>query len=273
MQYRHTEFDESVNVTRSNPLSDFISYILAIFLLIASVYYFSVYAVELVIPYIDKKMESRIWGVLFDEHFSAKNKTRNEKTVEAEKYLQQLLDKIPKENLEGNDYQVILVEDDKINAMALPSGKIVVYTGLIKEIKSENALVFVLGHELGHFAHRDHLRVMGRGLIAGLLLSPFTDFGGANIIGSISSSFDTHFSREQELAADEYGLQSLNTIYGHAGGAIEFFDYVKENQKESLVTKYSSTHPVSEDRIENLKNIIRVKNIKERPVLAKKVQE
>ena len=45
-----------------------------------------------------------------------------------------------------------------MNAVALPGGNIVVFAGLLKEIKSENELAMILGHELGHFAHRDHLR-------------------------------------------------------------------------------------------------------------------
>ncbi len=268
MQYKHTRFDDSVNVTSSNPFADFISYILTVLLLIAGVYYFSAYLVEFSIPYIDQKMEKRIWSVMFDNYYSAKNKARSEQNIKAEKYLQELLDKIPKDKSEGSDYKVILVDDKNVNAMALPSGKIIVYSGLLEKIKSENGLVFVLGHELGHFAHRDHLRGMGRGVIAGLLLSPLADFSG---VGIIIGSFDMYFSREQELQADEYGLQAMNSVYGHAGGAVEFFEYVQENDRETFITKYSSSHPVSKERIENIKSLISAKNMKELATITKKL--
>lgn len=265
MQYRHTQFDETVNVTPTSPLKDFITYLVAIFLLVGSVYCFSIYAVELVVPYIDQKTEQRIWNTLFSERFVLDDPKRSDKIITQEKYLQELLNKIPKEELVGNDYKVIVEENDEVNAMALPSGKIIVYTGLLNKLTTENGIVFVLGHELGHFAHRDHLRGMGRSLIAGLLLSPLmADGNRPSMLGRISFGFSMHFSREQESAADEYGLQALVALYGHAGSATEFFDYIQshENEKEIFILKYSSTHPISKDRIEHLNNLIKTRQIK-----------
>jgi Zn-dependent protease with chaperone function len=62
-------------------------------------------------------------------------------------------------------YKIHIIPDPRINAMALPGGNIVVFSALIKETGSENELAFVLAHELGHFANRDHLRGLGRRLL------------------------------------------------------------------------------------------------------------
>ena len=42
--------------------------------------------------------------------------------------------------------------------------------GLLENVESENELAFVLGHELGHFRNRDHLRGLGRGIAFSLVL-------------------------------------------------------------------------------------------------------
>jgi predicted Zn-dependent protease len=49
---------------------------------------------------------------------------------------------------------VYLMENEEINAVALPGGNIVVFTGLVAQVESENELAMVLAHEMGHFTHR-----------------------------------------------------------------------------------------------------------------------
>ena len=48
--------------------------------------------------------------------------------------------------LEGYQWEFNLVEDDAVNAWAMPGGKVVVYTGLLKVAKDETDLAVVLGH-------------------------------------------------------------------------------------------------------------------------------
>src|SRR4030095_7690097 len=70
----------------------------------------------------------------------------------------------------------VLDEPDP-NALALPRGTILVARGLRARVASENELAQVLGHELGHYRARDHLRGLGRGLAAQFVLSAIGDSG------------------------------------------------------------------------------------------------
>ncbi|MCA9771470.1 MAG: M48 family metallopeptidase, partial [Myxococcales bacterium] len=65
---------------------------------------------------------------------------------------------------EGNPYtfRVSVIDAPEPNAMAMPGGRILVTQGLLDRVESENELASVLGHELGHFHGRDHLRGLGR---------------------------------------------------------------------------------------------------------------
>jgi metalloendopeptidase OMA1, mitochondrial len=52
-------------------------------------------------------------------------------------------------NLEGLNWEVIVVKDKMINAMCVPGGKIIVYTGLLDRFKEDVEVATVLGHEVG----------------------------------------------------------------------------------------------------------------------------
>ncbi len=164
--------------------------------------------------------------------------------------LNRLETKLPKQQNIDRNYRLIYIPDDTVNALALPGDTIIVYRGLIKQVESENELMMILGHELGHFAHRDHLRGIGRGLALQFVVAVFAgDTGGlANAAAAIASNLSTaQFSRSQEAQADEFGLQLLVSHYGHAAGAADFFQRLAA-QKSSLDIALLSTHPAPGDR-------------------------
>ena len=53
-------------------------------------------------------------------------------------------------DLEGYQWEFNLIEDDSVNAWAMPGGKVVVYTGLLPIAKDESGLAVVMGHEIAH---------------------------------------------------------------------------------------------------------------------------
>lgn len=141
------------------------------------------------------------------------------------------------------------------NALALPGGLVVVTTGLLDDAESENELAFVLGHELGHFRHRDHLRGLGRGLAFGLL-AVVLDVGGGDggtwLARAGASLADRRYDRNQERAADRFGLELVAAEYGHVAGAKAFFERLQRSEGERRASAYTSTHPLTRDRIADL---------------------
>ena len=78
-------------------------------------------------------------------------------------------------------YELLFIPDrDTINAAALPGNYVIVYGGLLEEMDSENELMMVLGHELGHFANRDHMRGIGRSLAIPIVMSLIFGDVGSN---------------------------------------------------------------------------------------------
>ncbi len=122
------------------------------------------------------------------------------------------------------NFTIYLSDSDDVNAIALPGGRIVVFKGLLDQVESENELAMVLAHELGHFAHRDHMRGLGRGL--GLAVATALLLGENNSASGLISkavlTFQVKYSQSQESAADQFGVDLLTARYGHAGGAPAF---------------------------------------------------
>ncbi|MGK7935738.1 MAG: M48 family metallopeptidase [Xenococcaceae cyanobacterium] len=179
--------------------------------------------------------------------------------------LNQLLDRLennlPSPQHSQRDYQVLYVPESTVNALALPGDKIVIYQGLIAKVKSENELMMVLGHELGHFAHRDHLRGLGNSLLIRASLSFFLgDLGIFQIpVGnSIEAIANAQYSQSQEKQADAFGLTLLNKTYRHVAGATDFFTRLSKEENNNL--SFLSTHPASQERIKKLEQLIKENN-------------
>jgi Zn-dependent protease with chaperone function len=145
-------------------------------------------------------------------------------------------------------HELTVADGDMINAFALPGGRIVLMKGLLDAVRSENELAMVLAHELGHYAHRDHLRGMGRGLVLSALAAVFLG-SDSNVTGLLMDTMglaQARHSRRQETAADLFGLELLQKTYGHVGGAAEFFERALKD--EAYAIGWLQTHPLSVER-------------------------
>jgi len=154
------------------------------------------------------------------------------------------------------EFRVEIDDSDVANAMALPGGLIIVTQGLLDQVESENELAFVLGHELGHFRNRDHLRALGRGLVLSIFFAVIT---GNDVAGLGINATDIAlrgFSREQETKADAFGLAIVHSEYGHVNQAARLFERWDTADEDSLaIITYLSTHPQPGDRVERLRAI------------------
>lgn len=145
-------------------------------------------------------------------------------------------------------HKVVVSTDQFINAFALPNGGIVISEGLMKVVDDDRQLAFVIGHELGHFVNRDHLRGLGRKLVLGVALGAV--IGGNPASDTVARSgnlVSLNFGRQQELAADKVGIDALLSLYGQADPAITFFSVLKS---APAAAEMFSSHPVNQSRID-----------------------
>lgn len=254
MKFTPRQLEENVNISKTHPLKEFFVLLGGIFGILFIIYLVLGFTLDILVGRIPTEFEEKLANVfsrrfLWDKPFS-------EAEREAQKIVDELSNYIPQKSFV---FRVHIAKDPQVNAIALPAGHIVIYTGLLKEIESENELTMVLAHELGHYIHRDHLRGLGRGLVL-MLISSFI-FG---IDSEITEFFirifltaDLRFSRRQEMAADKFALELLNKKYSHVGGAVDLFEHLYKKKKDTPgFFKFFSTHPLYSDRINLIKEQI-----------------
>ncbi|MEO1576035.1 MAG: M48 family metallopeptidase, partial [Pseudomonadota bacterium] len=153
-------------------------------------------------------------------------------------------------------FRLSVMEEEAPNALALPGGLIVVTDGLLDSVQSENALAFVLAHELGHFRHRDHIRQLGRGAAIGLFLAGVRTSRGSGISVTLADLTLRGFGRKQETAADAFALDLVRRHYGHVGESLAFFETLADEEGDIIPwTGYLATHPATADRVSTLREL------------------
>lgn len=150
-------------------------------------------------------------------------------------------------------YRLVLVQGDQPNAFAIPGGTIAVTTALVDAAGDDPmAVSMILGHELGHFAHRDHLRGLGRAAVLGLVLSALlgSDLG---TLGRVALNLETlRYSRRQERLADLFGARVTLDTFGDISSFTGFLGQIAEQEALPRWAYMLSTHPDPKERIRTL---------------------
>ena len=161
------------------------------------------------------------------------------------------------------EYRFTLLNDDMINAFALPGGFIYLTRGMLVHMNSESELAAVLGHEIAHVTEKHALRreTRGKGInVLNTVLAIGTGQSALYELGNIfGGSILLGFSRAFELEADEVGAQymakagysptaMLNTIeILKAKDRIEIAQARKEKRRPR-VSHGTSSHPDNDTR-------------------------
>lgn len=104
------------------------------------------------------------------------------------------------------NYTFIVVNNDQINAFAMPGGYIIIYSGLIEFCDSPEEFSSVIAHEIGHIENRHLISRLIKKLGIAILLS-----NEVAVLGEVSqTAIETAFDRKQEREADSYAFSLLD---------------------------------------------------------------
>ena len=111
------------------------------------------------------------------------------------------------------EYHFIALDDDMINAFALPGGYVFITKGMLKKMTSESQLASVLGHEVAHVVARDTAVVMSREIGIDILLTAVTTETTSSTVRTAADLtrqiIGLRFSRTDETDADFAGLDYM----------------------------------------------------------------
>ena len=161
-------------------------------------------------------------------------------------------------------FTVKVLDDDTVNAFALPGGYFYVQSGLILAADNEAELAGVMAHEIAHVAACHAARQQTRGNLAQLATIPLIMMGGGIGYGlyeaagiGVPLTF-MHFQRNFEAQADYLGVQYLYASGYDPQAFPQFFEKVQalEKKKPGFVSKAFESHPPTPARMEHTQHEI-----------------
>ena len=166
----------------------------------------------------------------------------------------------------GIQYHFYVVNSDVVNAFALPGGYIYVNRGLIERTDNLSEFAGVLAHEIGHVAERHSIEQlqraqqanMGLAVLYGVLLGrnpSGVEQAGIQVGGS---AVFAGYGRDAEREADAVGVGYMVRAGYNPNGMATFFEELLEMQQRqpSRVEQWFSTHPTTQERVDNTRAII-----------------
>jgi len=236
--------EDGINVSPTHPLREAVVLVLGITGVVAVGAVLLTLLLDRLVALVPVSLEQRIFSGLVAE--ADEGAEPDPRTARIQALLERLLEHWPEH---AYAVRVEVLDEALPNAFAFPGGRVILTRGLLDQVESENELAFILGHELGHYRGRDHLSGLGRGVALSLVMAALGR--GAELAGLAAVMAQRGFDRDQELAADIFGLNLVATEYGHVAGAWDLFERLPDPESafERGVGSYLATHPLDDERI------------------------
>lgn len=167
------------------------------------------------------------------------------------------------------DYRFFVVPSGEFNAFAAPSGLIFFFTGLIETMRSEDELLSVMAHEIGHVVSRhiasrsDKSAKVGAISMAMALAS--LALGDPSLAAGLFTGFQAagqaaylHFSRTDEEEADRLAYDWLHQLRRDPKameGMLRSMRRIARYRSEQI-PPYLLTHPNPEARLDYVQSLL-----------------
>lgn len=150
---------------------------------------------------------------------------------------------------------------DEINAFACADGSVRVYSGLM-DVMTDDEVLGVIGHEIGHVAHKDTRKSMQHAILA----DAFNDALGSTSstvavltdsqLGQIGEALSgSQYSQKQETKADDYGYDFLRKLGKNPWAMATAFSKLQSMEGKSLsggLQQMFASHPSTDKRIKHI---------------------
>ena len=176
-------------------------------------------------------------------------------------------------NIPENRMKIHIVNDEDFNAFVMGGEDIYVYTGLLKQIKTPNALQAVIAHELGHTLGGHMAQMSDRmnaemkrtmliqALGVGLMVAGGNPTLGAGVLAGSSGVAQQSllaFTRDEERIADNMAVDLMARAKQNPNGFITVLEQMHDltGALESRINPNRVNHPLTTERLNNVREQI-----------------
>ncbi len=206
----------------------------------------AIFRVEKISTKAEKKLGDFVW-----KFYS--NSTIETDQEEIVKPIDSLLTKIClSNNIDRNKIKLHILQNNEVNAFALPDHHLIIYSELILSSKNEAELSGVIAHELAHMQMRHVMKKLIKEMGISAILSVSGGNAGSEIVKKMakllsSSAYDRKLEKEADTKAVDYLINSKID-------PLPFADFMERMADEESETpeyfNWISTHPNSKERAE-----------------------
>ena len=160
----------------------------------------------------------------------------------------------------------LLVDDQTINAFALPGGQVFLTLGLYNELQTEGQLAGVLAHEIGHAVARHSAQQIARdqltqGLTGAAVIAAYdpqnpNSMATSQIALVVGQLLTMRYSREHELEADRLGVRFMSEAGYDPRAMLAVMQVLAGASEGSRPPEFFSSHPNPENRMQNIQAAI-----------------
>lgn len=203
----------------------------------------------------------------------AHEKLMEEGAAYPDEELQAYVKRIGQQLAESSDrsdiqYTFTVINDENINAFALPGGYIYVNRGLLAYLDSEPELAAVLSHEIGHVTARHAVRQQAANAANSVLAQLAYVTTGSADLAQASNMYGTSlvrgYGREHELEADGEGAEYLHNAGYDPNTLLDVIGVLKDQEQYNKVRAAAAgrkpqtyhglyaTHPRNDRRLQTV---------------------
>ena len=166
-------------------------------------------------------------------------------------------------SVDGLPLNFKVYQENQVNAFACADGSVRVYTGIM-DVMTDNELLGVIGHEIGHVAMKHTKKEMRTSMLTSAALEGLASTSSTmatltdSQLGAIGNAvLNAQYSKKQESQADDYGYEFLKAVGKNPWGMAMSFEKLKavsegSGSQSSAVQKLFSSHPDTDTRIKRM---------------------
>jgi predicted Zn-dependent protease len=197
---------------------------------------------------ITENVDEQLGDVFWKSYSAEMVEVKDRKIVEP---IQQMVrDLCYENNIAASSINVHVVENNEINAFAMPGRHLVVHTGLIDFADHQEEIAGVIAHEIAHIESGHVVKKLGKEIGLSILMNlTLGDIGGEvvrNALSTITSTaYDRSLEKEADLKAVDYMIAAkMNPTY-----LASFLEKLDKQAQTPEVLQWVSTHPDSKERV------------------------